>query len=244
MPVIIFSSLIVFSCNNSVTRKITEGELRDHVKYLSSDSLKGRKTGTPGDSLAAIYIRDRLTSCGLVPLSGDGFQRYGVTDKVDEGEKNFCIVNGTEFKLSADFMPFSFSGNSGLDAEAVFAGYGFNISNDSLVWNDYKDINVKGRWVLILRGDPEPEKSVSGFVPFNSDRDKAMVAKDMGAAGVLLVSGPVFDEEDSFEALSSGDFSVDLPALRIKRTLADFILKKSHTTVADLENRMGGHVLH
>ena len=237
-PVIIFCSLIVFSCNNSVTRKITQGELQEHIKYLSSDSLRGRKTGTPGDSLAAIYIRDRLAACGLVPLSGDGFQRYGVTDKVTEGEKNYCAVNGTEFKLSADFMPFSFSGNSGLDAEAIFAGYGFNISNDSLEWNDYKNINVKGKWVLILRGDPEPEKSVSGFVPFNSDRDKALLAKDMGAAGVLLVSGPVFDEEDSFEALSSGDYSVELPALRIKRALADFILKKSHSTVTDLENRL------
>jgi hypothetical protein len=238
IPVIIFSSVFLFSCNNSVTRKITQGELQDHIKYLSSDSLKGRKTGTPGDSLAAIYIRDRLAACGLVPLSGDGFQRYVVTDKVTEGEKNFCMVNGTEFKLSADFMPFSFSGNSGLDAEAVFAGYGFNISNDSLEWNDYKNINVKGKWVLILRGDPEPEKSVSGFVPFNTDRDKALLAKDMGAAGVLLVSGPVFDEEDSFEALSYGDYSVELPALRIKRALADFILKKSQSTVADLENRM------
>ncbi len=237
-PVIIFSSLIVFSCNKSVTRKITQGELQEHIKYLSSDSLRGRKTGTPGDSLAAIYIRDRLAACGLVPLSGDGFQRYGVTDKVTEGEKNYCIVNGTEFKLSADFMPFSFSGNSGLDAEVIFAGYGFNISNDSLEWNDYKNIDVKGKWVLILRGDPETEKSVSGFVPFNSDRDKALLAKDMGAAGVLLVSGPVFDEEDSFETLSSGDYSVELPALRVKRAIADFILKKSRSTVADLENRL------
>ena len=63
--------------------------------------------------------------------------------------------------------------------------------------------DVKGKWVLILRGDPEPEKSVSGFIPFNSDRDKALIAKDMGAAGVLMVSGPLTDTEDNFESLSS-----------------------------------------
>jgi aminopeptidase YwaD len=238
LPAIILITLITFSCNFSVTRKITQGELQDHIKYLSSDSLKGRKTGTPGDSLAAIYIRDRLAACGLGPLSGDGFQRYGVTDKVIEGKNNFCSANSTEFKPSVDFMPFSFSGNSGRDAEVVFAGYGFNISNDSLEWNDYKNIDVKGKWVLILRGDPEPEKSVSGFIPVSSDRDKALLAKDMGAAGVLLVSGPVFDEEDSFEAISSSDYSVELPVLRIKRALADYILKKSNSTVADLENRL------
>ena len=238
LPVFILISLITFSCNYSISRKITQGELQDHIKYLSSDSLKGRKTGTPGDSLAALYIRDRLASCGLVPLSGDGFQRYGVTDKVKAGKNNYCSVNGTEFRPSIDFMPLSFSGNSGLDAEVVFAGYGFNISNDSLNWNDYQNIDVKGKWVLILRGDPEPEKPISGFIPVNSDRDKALLAKDMEAAGVLLVSGPVFDEEDTFEAISSGDFSVDLPVLRIKRALADYILKKSNSTVADLENRL------
>ncbi len=80
-------------------------------------------------------------------------------------------------------MPFSFSGNSGLDAEVVFAGYGFNISNDSLNWNDYQDIDVKGKWVLILRGDPEPEKPVSGFIPVNSDRDKALTCKGYGGCG-------------------------------------------------------------
>jgi hypothetical protein len=175
---------------------------------------------------------------GLVPISGDGFQRYEVTDKVIAGEKNFLSVNGEKLVPSTDFMPFSFSGNAEMEADIVFAGFGFNINNDSLKWNDYKDIDVKGKWILILRGDPEPEKSVSGFIPFNSDRDKALLAKDMGASGVLMVSGPLADQEDSFESLSSGDYSVEIPVLRIKRYVADKILKKTNNTVADLESRI------
>ena len=101
-----------------------------------------------------------------------------------------------------------------------------------------KTTDVKGKWVLILRGDPEPNKSVSGFIPFNSDRDKAMLAKDMGASGVLMVSGPINDQEDSFEPLSSEAFSVEIPVLRIKRNIADMILAKTKTTVADLEKRI------
>jgi hypothetical protein len=88
LPVFILISMITFSCNYSLSRKITQGELQEHVKYLSSDSLKGRKTGTAGDSLAALYIRDRLASGKLVPLSGDGFQRYWVTDRVTVGKNN------------------------------------------------------------------------------------------------------------------------------------------------------------
>ncbi len=57
-------------------REVTIEELGDHIKYLSSDTLKGRETGSAGDSLAAEYIRDELASCGFVPLSGDGFQRF------------------------------------------------------------------------------------------------------------------------------------------------------------------------
>jgi hypothetical protein len=238
VPVTIFFTIVAFSCNNSVTREIKPDELRDHIKFLSSDSLKGRQTGTAGDSLAAYYIKDQLSRAGLKPLSGDGFQRYKVADKVIAGEKNFLSIVGRKLEVSAGFMPFSFSGSSELEAEVIFAGYGFNIKNDSLQWNDYEKIDVKGKWVLILRGDPEPNKSVSGFIPYNSDRDKALLAKDMGASGVLLVSGPINDQEDSFEPLSTEAFSVELPVLRIKRNIADIILAKTNTTVADLEKRI------
>lgn len=231
-------ALVAYSCSRSVTRDISESELQDHIKYLSSDSLKGRLTGSQGDSLAAEYIKTQLASAGLVPISGDGFQRYEVTDKVIAGKKNFLFVNGEELKPSEDFMPFSFSGNSELEADIVFAGYGFKISNDSLEWNDYDNIDVTGKWVLILRGDPEPEKSVSGFIPFNSDRDKALLAKDMGASGVLMVSGPLTDASDTFESLSSEGYSVEIPVLRIKRDVADKILIKTNNTVAELEKKI------
>jgi hypothetical protein len=238
-PVITVVIAVAFwSCGNYVTRDITTGELQGHIKYLSSDSLKGRLTGSDGDSLAAVYIRKQLSLSGLIPLSDDGFQRFSVTDKVSAGENNFLSVNSEKYLQSVDFMPFSFSGNSSLEADAVFAGYGFNINNDSLKWNDYSNVDVKGKWVIILRGDPEPQKSVSGFIPFNSDRDKVLMAKDSGAAGVLLVSGPANDSADTFESLTSGDFPVELPVLRIKRTLADKILEGSQKSVEMLEKEI------
>lgn len=238
IPVIV-SFLVTDNLSYSqVNRKVTARELEGHVKYLSSDMLGGRLTGSPGDSLAAEYIRRQLKRCGLVPLSADGFEKYQVTSKVIPGKKNFLSFDRTEFDPAKDFTPLSFSGNGELNAEAVFAGYGFNISNDSLKWNDYSIIMVAGRWVLVLRGDPEPDKGISGFLPFSSDRDKALAARDMGTAGVLLVSGPLFDKDDKFDSLLSGDYSVEIPVLRIKREIADRILKNSGTTVSDLENRI------
>jgi aminopeptidase YwaD len=238
IPVAFFYLIAAYSCSTTVTREIGTGELQDHIKFLSSDSLKGRQTGTQGDSLAAYYIKFQLSQAGLKPLSGDGLQRFKVADKVIAGEKNFLSVDAHDFNLLTGIMPFAFSGSAELEAEVVFAGYGFVINNDSIQWNEYEKNDVKGKWVLILRGDPEPNKSVSGFIPFNSDRDKALLAKDMGASGVLMVSGPINDQEDSFEPLSSEAFSVEIPVLRIKRNIADIILSKTKTTIADLEKRI------
>jgi aminopeptidase YwaD len=234
LPVLIALFIFTFRGNSQVTVK----ELQEHIKYLSSDSLKGRLTGSPGDSLAAEYIKGKLLSYGLVPLSGDGLQRYKVTKRVVPGKSNSLSVNGIKYTLDKEFMPLAFSSNSGMESEAVFAGYGFNINNDSLKWNDYNGIDVKGKWVVILRGDPEVENNKSPFISFSADRDKALLAKDMGAAGVLMVSGPLFDPQDAFEALNLEGYSVDIPVLRIKKDIADKILLKSNNTIAVLEKKL------
>jgi aminopeptidase YwaD len=226
----------LFSCTGN--REVTTKELKEEIKYLSSDSLKGRLTGSSGDSLAAQYINNKLTSYGLVPLSGDGFQRFKVTKRILSGKDNSLSVNGINYTQDKDFMPLAFSSNSGLEAEVVFVGYGLNINTDSLKWNDYNGIDVKGKWAMILRGDPEPDNSKSPFYQSSGDRDKALLAKDMGAAGVLMVSGPVFDPQDAFESLNSEGFSVDIPVLRIKREVADIILSHSKTTVGALEKKL------
>jgi hypothetical protein len=232
----ILAVLFIFSCKGN--REVTVNELKAHIKYLSSDSLRGRLTGSPGDSLAADYIKNKLVSYGLIPLSGDGLQRYKVTKRVLAGKSNSLSVNGINYALDKDFMPFAFSSNTGMESEVVFAGYGFDISNDSLKWNDYNGINVRGKWLMILRGDPEPENNNSPFIPFSADRDKALLAKDMGAAGVLMVSGPAFDPRDAFESLNLEGYSVDIPVLRIKKEVADIILSKSKNSIASLEKKL------
>lgn len=234
IPVI--SVVLFFACSGDPN--ITTEELQQHVVYLSSDSLKGRMTGTEGDSLAAEYIKDELASAGLKPLSGDGLQRFKITRGMSPGNANSLVAGSVSFKCDEDFMPMSFSSNGELEAEIVFAGYGFNIDSDSLKWNDYKEIDIKGKWVMMLRADPETDNTTSLFIPYSGDRDKALMAKDMGAAGILFVSGTSFDSQDRFEALNSDDFSVDIPVFRIKRTVADNILLKTGKSIAALEKSL------
>lgn len=231
--------ILFFLLSCSGNREVTTGELLGHIKYLSSDSLRGRLTGSTGDSLSAVYIEGKLASYGFVPISGDGFQRYKVLKKIVPGPDNALSINDISYTAEKDFMPMAFSENGGLKSDVIFVGYGFSINNDSLKWDEYKGTDVKGKWVLILRADPEPDNPNSPYASFSSDRDKAMLAKDMGAAGVLFVSGPVFEPQDNFEELNASEYySAGIPVLRIKRDVADKILAKKGQTIAGLEKKL------
>lgn len=217
---------------------VTVAELKQHVSYLASDALKGRKTGSEGDSLAAEYIRKSLKADGLVPLYDKGFQRFRVTDKILNGPANSLMVNETLLKLDTDFAPLAFSANASFKGDVVFAGYGFSINEDSLKWNDYSNVDVKGKIVMILRADPEIEKNKSPFIKYSRDRDKVLQAKDNGAVAVLLVSGKVFDPEDKFEPLAKGEQTVGIPAFRISRNIANKILESKKLSVEELEKKL------
>lgn len=236
--VLVVVSCFSFSKGKIKSPEITASELRAHVSFLASDALKGRKTGTEGDSLAAEYIRKELKDIGLVPLQDKGFQHFRVTDKIVTGPANSLIVNEATQTLNTDFAPFAFSENASFSGEVVFAGYGFSINEDSLKWDDYKGLDVKGKIVMILRADPEIEKNSSPFIKYSKDRDKVLQAKDLGATAVLLVSGKVFDPEDKFEPLAKGDQSVGLPSFRISRKLANSILAAKKLTIEDLEKQL------
>jgi aminopeptidase YwaD len=215
--------------------EVTTKELREHISYLASDELKGRMTGTEGDSLAAEYIRKELISYGLEPLVGDGFQRFSVTSDIVASPGNQMAVNGKELVAGSDFMPLSITENGTVEAEVIFAGYGFMIDSDTLKWNDYAELDVSGKWVMVLRADPEVDNNSSNFAAISSDRNKAMIARDMGAAGIILVSGTRYDPNDTFEALKNAEFSAGIPAVRIRREVASQILGGRGSTIEEIE---------
>jgi hypothetical protein len=237
---ILVITILLTSCgdNNRSVPEITAEDLTMHISYLASEQLQGRLPGTDGDLAAAEYFRDQLASYGFTPVTGDGFQEFEVAANVVAGENNSLTLNGTQFTEGTDFTPPGFSGDGSAVSEVLFAGYGFDFQHDGITWNDYSDISAEGKWVLILRADPEVEKSTSLFSEFSADRYKCMVAADRGAAGVLLVSGVKYDSRDQFEKLSRGEFPVPVPVLRIKRDLANKILEKSGFTVEELEDKL------
>lgn len=221
-------------------QEITVKDLKTDIGYLASDELAGRKPGTPGADKAADYIRDQYKKAGLTMMAKDGFQEFPVVTGISAGPNNLFSIDGFTGTVKKDFMPLPYSGNGVLKAPVVFAGFGFDISQDSLKWNDYTGIDVKGKWVMIFRGDPEPDNNDSKFIPYSEPRGKILVAKDHGAAGVILVTPAGVDKDDKLPALYSenNDVTSGIPVIQIKKSVADMILISTGFRTDSLEKIM------
>lgn len=215
-------------------------KLKAGITYLASDELEGRKSGTVGDSLAAIFIRERFAENGATLMGNNGFQYFGVISDVVAGSKNSLTVVNHDFVAGKDFMPFSFSSSETVDAEVVFAGFGISGVSGDLAWDDFAGKDVKNKLVIVLRGDPEPDNQNSAFIPMATDRAKALAAHDRGAAGILLVSPSSFDKKDQPVDITFDKTVSDagLPVISITRNLAGAILGLPATAVDSLEKVM------
>jgi Zn-dependent M28 family amino/carboxypeptidase len=239
-----FTLLIILLCLNSVfgqkndKSEITISELKKDIFFLASDSLKGRYPGTEGDRLAAIYIAARLKDSGVELFNKNGFQEFKLVTGVHLGDTNTLSWKAYKGKVNDDFLPQAYSGSKRVIAPVVFAGYGFDINENSITWNDYANLDVKGKWVLILRGEPLSDSSKSIYRNYSNDRNKTLIAKDKGAAGVILVSGSNFDKNDDFAGLHNFEGSVEIPVIQLKRSATDSLLSLNNSNIHSLEQKL------
>jgi aminopeptidase YwaD len=227
------------------TSEITAGELREYVKYLASDALEGRASGSQGNTDAAIYIAADLKLWGLKPAGDNGtfFQPFEFVSAVKAGEQNVCTVMNDglpggkkEFVVNTDFRPLGFSATGQADAGLVFVGYGISASDKS--YDDYAGVDVKDKIVLILRYAPDGSSPQSEFQRYTALRNKARVAREKGAAAMILVTGPADEADDTLIklAIDQGAGSSGLPAITMKRDQADVMLSGSGWTVKSLQD--------
>lgn len=240
-------SLVLIAGCDVITREnpdITEKELEDHVNFLASEDLKGRYPGTPGGEQAATYVVDKFSNAGLTLSEDKGKQYFSIETGKKPGKNNHLSIGNIVGKLGKDFVPMPFSGNGRLNAEFVFAGYGFQVRSGNISRDDYKNIDVEEKWVMVLRGAPQNEKLKKLFMGQKSDREKALTAKDNGAAGILFVSPEALDSKDQLVDPRLKKGNIEIPAFHIKRAFADSILQQNtDLTVKDIERRINktGH---
>lgn len=238
--ILLISTLFFCSCTRYRIDQpeITTGELQEAIRFLASDSLKGRYPGTPEDKILSDWLTGKFREMGIELMADEGKQYFEIVTNIKTGDNNSLKFKNFEGELDKDFAPFSFSGNGLAEAEVLFMGYGFEIDEDDLEWNDYSGIDVTDKWLIILRGDPEIDSIDSPFIRYSEERDKVMLAGDHGAAGVLFVSGVKFDQKDKLVDLETQKAPVDIPVLHITRNVADNILKGQERNIEELEKKL------
>ncbi len=202
--------------------EITVDELKSHVKYLASDELEGRSSGTEGNRKAAQYLADQFKLYGLEP-AGDSatyFQNFDFVSAVKLGAANSFVVSpkkGKPLSLKADqdFRPLGFSSNAKVSGSLVFAGYGITAPEKN--YDDYKDIDVKGKVVVVLRYGPDGADMHSAFYKHAAYREKARIARDKGALAMILVDGT---EDDLLKLRYDQSFATSgIPCVTMQRSI-------------------------
>jgi hypothetical protein len=232
-------ALYLISCFG-IAQDVTVDELKQHVYYLASDSLQGRKSGTRGGLMAATYIRDQFRNYDLELPGEDGFQYFEIVTDAALGLSNNLSFDTFSGVPGSDYIPFSFSGNGSLTAPVTFAGYGFDFSSDSLFWNDYEGLDVNGQWVMMFLGDPETENPGSLFASHSDTWGKILRARDHGAGGILFVTPAKMEKNDVVTSLQleRSTSRAGIPVIHVSRRTADLVLASQGKTVEELETRL------
>ena len=162
---------------------LTSEELEAHLRFIASDELEGRKTGSMGNAVASRYLAEHFRGWGLQP-AGDqkGFLQPVPLFLQSPPVEGTITTTGTELLLGSDFV--LLAGKAQLEAPVVSAGHGL-VDEDSAV-NDYADLDVRGKLVVVKFGAPESMSGSSqgGQRPLWSTQ-KRHLAAERGAAGIL-----------------------------------------------------------
>lgn len=227
---------------------LSEAEYREHITYLASDELEGRGTGQDGNDRAADYIAGFFKDCGVQPAGDDDtyFQNFKLQLSQELGDNTRLTYarSGRKmripFELKKDYIPFPFSASKEFEGDVVFAGYG--IVDDDKGYNDYADVDVTDKIVLIIRRSPQ-FKEFSAMM-HQSFRAKANRANARGASAILIVNRVGDDEDEGLYPFDQGGGGMmsrgyGIPMIHITEEAANSLLKAAKMpTVAELQEKI------
>ena len=169
------------------------------METLASPKFEGRLTGSPGEKLAADYLIAELKTMGARPLPGmtDFRMPFTFTAGSKDGGSKLTVAkpgaDGWNFAGPANIQALSFSDTGEASGAVVFAGYGLVVPDtQNFGYDSYAGLDVKDKIVVVLRYFPEDaDQKTRGILARYADlRYKAQAARQRGAKGMIVVTGP------------------------------------------------------
>ena len=137
---------------------VSEDLLRNHITFLASDSLQGRKPGTPGLIMAAKYLQREAQKTGLEPGSPDYFQSFELISSRPDLKNSFSKNSGTGNNLTDSLICMNqYNELLKISGEVVLAGFGFE--DEKSEYNDLKNVDVEDKIVICATGSPDNFKN-------------------------------------------------------------------------------------
>jgi hypothetical protein len=184
----------IFAAAPSHAQTATASATRKHVETLASPKMEGRLTGSPGEKLAADYLAAELKRLGAQPLPGQKDYRLPFTFTAGSKDGGTTVtVQGAAVTGADTVQALSFSDNAEISGDVVFAGYGLVVpDSQNFGYDSYAGLDVKDKIVVVLRYFPEDaDQQTRAILARYADlRYKAQAARQRGAKGMLVVTGP------------------------------------------------------
>jgi hypothetical protein len=186
----------------NISRSISLDSVKGHLQILGSDAFQGRRTGRPGGEMAARYIAQQLESIGLTPMGDEGsfsqwIPMHGSVPQLTSELDLFVGDHLHHYQLNRDYLLYKSGEQTFIPnpVPLVFVGYG--ITAPEFDYNDYQSLDVEGKIVVFLSGEPVSDDAdyFKGSEPtiYSYPESKQRIAISHGAYGSILIYGP--DEE-------------------------------------------------
>jgi Zn-dependent M28 family amino/carboxypeptidase len=215
--------------------KASAKAIEAHMTFLGDDSLEGRDTGSRGHQIASNYIATQLAALGLEPAGEQGYFQSVPLRKamlVQSSAKMSLTKNGktTDFDYPKQFFtgPSTLHAKADVTAPLVFVGYGLVSKEFNL--DDYANLDVKGKIVVMLSGRP---KSLPSEEAAHIQSLKAENAAERGAVGILTLHTP---SEEKVRPYANSLMYLTSPRMRW--------LHKDGKAEGEFESLLGGAYLH
>lgn len=270
--------LLIFKCypvfsqsedKNAIkfAKTITAEDTRKHLSVLASDEYEGRETGKEGQRKAARYIAESFKASGLKTATDHTYLQKVPLVESTPGETKLEVA-GKKYVHLVDFCLFPFAEDLKLETKNIlFLGYGISEKFEkgekpegAIAYDDYKDIDVKGKILLVLGGEPRNEDSTCFLTGkkepskwSTSYRKKTALARSKGALGLISASSDFestleqikeylasssLDLEPDPHVKKAGDHEKDIPVAGISLKAADDILSKQKLSVEELRKKI------
>jgi hypothetical protein len=221
---------------------INAESLMNNVRTLCLKECDGRLPGSEGYNKAAKFAADKFKDIGLATAGDKEYFQYLEVEynRIDSPVVFKAIISEKEitYEHGKDFVLRGFTGSGNFALPVAFCGYG--ISRPDLGFDEYENIDVEGKIVIVIKQNPSWKLNDEVWGQ-EYPREKSLVAKKHGAKGILFVSRP--NDEKPQPLIGSvmhgeGEQPEDFPQLHISLQVANELLSQADVSINECQSKI------